>query len=1416
VVDWTSAAATQEVTKDGLTLSSGTTYYFHVKTQNNASTWSDIGHSNGIMVDSQGPTNVGIDSITADSTSQLTVTSLAATDSVSGLHATPYWFAQTSANPGGSSSTDWQESTTFIDDGLSANTQYTYKVKAKDALGNESSYSAETSRYTLANQVTDISVANTTDASNYKLSLSWTDNGQSGLKIEQDTNCDGYETTVYDNAAANPASPYTINTSANTCYQFKISSYNGDGVLNTTSIPQTNQITTPPAQPQGLTHTSNTTDSITWDWNDVTAATGYKVYRSSDDQLLTTINDAQSQWIQDTLSANTQYTIYTRATNANGQGIASLTASAYTSANTPINVSHSDNSTSTITWTWETGGAQKDYNATSTDNDDSSGWTLNTFWQQIISAINYLYHIIVGARNDDLDQTPTASGSAYSGQGNVESISFSNVTSTSITATAQGSFANLNQDSSGIYFENITNSATPGWLQTNSWTNSSLSANTQYTYRAKACNGNSDETSWSSEFTKYTLANAPGTPAISNITISSLDLTINQNSNATTTQYAVYEQNTASKYLDSSNGLLNLDTPDWKTYSQWGGATGITVNNLNENTTYGFKVKAKNQEDTETDYSTAATGLTLSTPNAPSLLGPTVYTNSSWTNDNTPTLQFTQSDANTSDTLKYRLQIDDTDNFSSPIIDYTSALITQGTVSFTVGQAAGSGTYATGSEAQTLTDNSYYWRVMSTDSNDLASSWTTANSGSIAFKVDTAAPTNIGIASIAADSSTQLTVTSQTAADSASGLHTTPYWFAQTSSNSGGSSSTDWQISTSFIDSGLSPNTQYTYKVKARDAANNESSYSAQTSQYTLANIPSLPTATTDSQTQITLSWNANNNPANTEYYAQNQTSNTNSDWITSTSHQFTDLTCNTSYTFRVKARNHDNTQTEYSDTASATTSACDQEGGEEEQEEDEEEEQQQNQPPTSTSISGQFIKLGITSQQNQTPVLAPAITPTPSLIPGIEQITANISQPLQEAINQAGETISQITQTLFPPKETPTPQLTAEQIAHEPTPPPLTGEYDLLPLSVSDFALAPLPEEFQMLQQKFPEIGQTFAQVGISKFADISKMLNTQLSLPGLMEVVGLTGAQIGGQGLSLTQLPEQLKQKIPSDYVFASISGNLDLNAKLKLTGSGTLEQVIYTIVRKPVHLTIKTDKPAQSVRGYLIAKGTLTQKNQQGLLAYAKSLLASVASAVGINNPQPEKLLLQDFDYTDPDADGIYEADIFAPAVKGNYEIMTVIKYQDAQEERREMNLTLIVDPEGYIYRKSGLEETRIPDAQISLYWLNPQTNEYELWPAHNFRQQNPQTTDQTGNYSFLAPPGKYFVKVVAEGYNNYEGQIFEITEGYGIHENIELKPDHWSWRNFDWKFWAVIFVLLVFTITQIINIVVTIKNKNINKK
>lgn len=137
--------------------------------------------------------------------------------------------------------------------------------------------------------------------------------------------------------------------------------------------------------------------------------------------------------------------------------------------------------------------------------------------------------------------------------------------------------------------------------------------------------------------------------------------------------------------------------------------------------------------------------VTNQNPDTPTNLGPAGYIDAAgWMNDNTPTVNFDITDPDPSEQVKYRIQIDDTAGFGSPVLDYQpSSYGAEGTYNYTVGQA---GSYAVGSESMTLSDSTagggYYWRVKAIDDDLAESAWEEAGTDStIDFRVDATAPT---------------------------------------------------------------------------------------------------------------------------------------------------------------------------------------------------------------------------------------------------------------------------------------------------------------------------------------------------------------------------------------------------------------------------------------------------------------------------------------------------------------------------------------------------------------------------------------------------------------------------------------------------------------------------------------------------
>ena len=159
--------------------------------------------------------------------------------------------------------------------------------------------------------------------------------------------------------------------------------------------------------PQPLSSTS-----IRWNFTDNdTIETGFKLYDSLNN-LISTNSTADLSYIDETnLTPNTQYTRYIKAYNAGGESISSQTASTYTLAPTPSNLTATAN-LSTISLTVDafpnhTAGQAGYYFESSTGN--NSGWIQTNTWQETNLNYDKEYTYTVKYRNGNAIETSTIS-----------------------------------------------------------------------------------------------------------------------------------------------------------------------------------------------------------------------------------------------------------------------------------------------------------------------------------------------------------------------------------------------------------------------------------------------------------------------------------------------------------------------------------------------------------------------------------------------------------------------------------------------------------------------------------------------------------------------------------------------------------------------------------------------------------------------------------------------------------------------------------------------------------------------------------------------------------------------------------------------------------------------------------------------
>jgi len=220
--------------------------------------------------------------------------------------------------------------TTWIEIGLSSNTQYTRYVKAGNDQG-LSGASNSASRYTLAYPPTTLSAV---AASSSTINLSWNFSGATKYEV-------WYSTDLVNNNLAAVVNSPTITYShqgleAGVTYFYQIMPVNGNDVASYDySFPQASTRTLP-SPVVNLTTSAITPTSITWTWSPAIGADGYLILMAtSPSTVVGQTSDGVTSFTSQNLSTNTAYGRYVRAYNTSGAGILSPSATFYTAAATP-------------------------------------------------------------------------------------------------------------------------------------------------------------------------------------------------------------------------------------------------------------------------------------------------------------------------------------------------------------------------------------------------------------------------------------------------------------------------------------------------------------------------------------------------------------------------------------------------------------------------------------------------------------------------------------------------------------------------------------------------------------------------------------------------------------------------------------------------------------------------------------------------------------------------------------------------------------------------------------------------------------------------------------------------------------------------------------------------------------------------
>jgi titin len=224
--------------------------------------------------------------------------------------------------------------TTFVDNGLTPNTRYYYRVRALNSAGVPGDFSSVASAITPDVPPTAPARLAVTAVTYNQVSLQWADlsNNETGFQIERSP--DGSAWTKIDEVVFNTTSYIDKTVQPQTKYYYRVRAINAAGPSAYTTPVDVTTPVGPPAVTQDLKATAISTTQISLTWTTVATAATILIEKSATGTSgwvsLTTVAGTTTSYTDNNLTPNTRYYYRIQATNVSGTSPVSNVADATT------------------------------------------------------------------------------------------------------------------------------------------------------------------------------------------------------------------------------------------------------------------------------------------------------------------------------------------------------------------------------------------------------------------------------------------------------------------------------------------------------------------------------------------------------------------------------------------------------------------------------------------------------------------------------------------------------------------------------------------------------------------------------------------------------------------------------------------------------------------------------------------------------------------------------------------------------------------------------------------------------------------------------------------------------------------------------------------------------------------------------
>ncbi|MDA3792639.1 MAG: hypothetical protein PF545_03140, partial [Elusimicrobia bacterium] len=313
-------------------------------------------------------------------------------------------------------------------------------------------------------------------------------------------------------------------------------------------------------------------------------------------------DDIYTEWCDIRPLSSSDFYIYTRIESPEYVGVEIYKSSVTLSA--PGTYSRSAGETNFTLYITTPGGTVED-----------SGWQTSNDWNSLnILTQNSTYQFNIKTKNYENLENAAVSEVKATRIEDSDGVIITQVTPYGIKIRSSGTWTNIGDGESAVRILNSVTDSSSAWSNSDNgsywWQDTGLDPGKEYSYKVRTRNREGLENQWQTLRTTATLALTAGLPTLTSISTETIKVVIDRGGNAELPgiEYLIglstAAANLPDKYVGSDGSTTSVRY--WANYTNWGAAAGQVVKDLGINKDYYVRVKVRNSDGVEREWSQVA------------------------------------------------------------------------------------------------------------------------------------------------------------------------------------------------------------------------------------------------------------------------------------------------------------------------------------------------------------------------------------------------------------------------------------------------------------------------------------------------------------------------------------------------------------------------------------------------------------------------------------------------------------------------------------------------------------------------------------------------------------------------------------------------------------------------------------------